>query len=141
MSNTYTSDNNTGMTIIAKLNSSNVVQLFLVENLVILTEEDEADDEFGYQTTNTNVTVRVISTDNTVTVTNNNGGGPTWNSGSTPADGVTFYWSIAQFPIPTSQGNFSDSFSIQVGSYSADPTVVITRGGSGNNVALSTTGG
>jgi hypothetical protein len=131
----------TDITILAQLNSSNQVQLFLLETLTALTSEDKVKDQFSKDSKHSTVSVRCVSTDDTVTV-RNVGSGPSWSPGTVTSNGVTLYFSDATFDIPSKGSKATkDSFTIQVGSFLADPTVVISRGGpNSNNVSLGTGG-
>jgi hypothetical protein len=128
------------ITILGKLNG-NQVELFLLETLTALSADDKIKDKFSTDSKNTTVSVMCVSTDNVVTV-RNVGTGPSWSPGSVSNNGVTLYYSTATFDIPSKGSKAAkDSFTIQVGSVLADPTVVISRGGpNSNNVSLGTGG-
>lgn len=128
------------ITILGKLNSHNQLELFLLETLTALDADDKVKDTFSPKSKEDTVVVMCVSTDNTVTVTNV-GSGPSWSPGSVCNNGVTLYYSTATFDIPDKGSSATkDSFTIKVGNVTADPTVVITRGGTGNNFSLGTAG-
>ena len=128
----------TQITIIAALDSSsNSVQLFLANAVAALDASGKVKDRFSGSTKDTSVTVTVMSTSAPVSVSGSSNP-ELWNNDLRVKSGnVTLYYAQATYPMPTSKDDpETDTFTISVNDVPADPTVVISRGGPGNNLVV-----
>jgi hypothetical protein len=126
----------TQITILAALDSSNNVQLFLANDVAALDSSDKVKDGFSGSTKDANVTVTVMSTSGAVSVSSSSNPG-TWNNNLSVSSGaVTLYYAQATYDMPSKGDKETDTFTITVGGYTADPTIVISRGGTGNNIVI-----
>jgi hypothetical protein len=126
----------TQITIIAALDGNNNVQLFLANNVAALDPSDTVKDGFAGRTKDASVTVTVMSTSGAVSVSSSSSSGLWQNSQSVASGDVTLYFAQATYDMPSKGNTEKDTFTISVGGYTADPTVVISRGGTGNNVVI-----
>lgn len=126
----------TQITILAALDSSNNVQLFLANNVAALDPSDKVIDGFEGSTKDTSVTVTVMSTSGEVSVSSSSSSGLWNNNQSIQSGDVTLYYAQATYPMPSKGGKEKDSFTISVAGCNADPTVVISRGGTGTNLVI-----
>ena len=124
----------TQITIMAAVAGNNV-QLFLANSGVSLDASDTVQDKFASDTTDSSVAVTVVSANGPVTVTNKSGSW-TWTQNQVSAGGATLYYSSATGDIPDQGTSVSNRFTITVNGIKADPTVVIRRGGTANNLVV-----
>lgn len=124
----------TQITIVAVVDDNNV-KLFLANSGVSLDASDEIKDKFAKKTTASSVTVTVMSANGPVSVTNTSGPW-SWAQDQVSAGDATVYFSSATGDMPGKGDSVTDGFSIEVNGISADPTVVITRGGTSNNLVV-----
>jgi hypothetical protein len=125
------------ITIFAVLDGSEV-KLFLANNGAALDASDKVRDKFSGKTDAPSVTVTVVSTSGPVSVKNSSDSSCSWiwTAGELPAGGITLYHSSTTCDMPDKGKTAKDTFSIKVNGFKADPTVVISRGGAGNNVVV-----
>lgn len=129
----------TEITIVAFLDTSNKVQLFLANSGTALQASDEVYDHFSKGTKDKEVTVTVVSTSDTVAVipVSDSSDSWTWNNKPPVMSGtVKFYYAQGTCKMLSEGASETDVFNIKVGNYTADPTVVISRGGTSSNVVI-----
>lgn len=127
----------TQITIVAVLDGSEV-KLFLANDGLALQDSDRVKDKFKEQTSILGVTVTVLSANDEVSVSNSPDSLGSWSwtpSSGVTVGGATVYYSSATCAMP-SKGHVTDKFTIKVGGLTADPTVVITRGGTGAHLVI-----
>lgn len=124
----------TQITIMAAVDGSNV-KLFLANSGVSLDASDTVKDKFAGNTNASSITVTVISANGPVTVTNTSGSW-TWAQNQITAGDSTIYFSSATGDIPGKGDSVTNEFTIEVDGIQADPTVVIKRGGTANNLVV-----
>lgn len=124
----------TQITIMAAVDGSNV-KLFLANSGVMLDASDTVKDKFAGNTTASSIAVTVVSANGPVTVTNTSGSW-TWTQNQVSAGGATLYYSSATGDMPGKGDSASNEFNIEVNGIQADPTVVIKRGGTANDLVV-----
>jgi hypothetical protein len=125
----------TQITIVAAVDGNNV-KLFLANSGVSLDASDSVKDKFSNNSDASSVTVTVLSANGQVTVTNT-AGSWTWTQSQITAGDSTIYYSSATGAIPApGEDPATNAFTIEVNGIQADPTVVIKRGGTANNLVV-----
>lgn len=126
----------TQITIVAAVDDDNKVNLFLANSGVSLEASDTVQDKFKKNTTDSSVGVTVVSVNGPVTVTNTSGSW-TWTQNQPVTVGAsTIYSASATGSIPGQGEEVSNAFTIAVNGIPADPTVVIKRGGTANDLVV-----
>lgn len=125
----------TQITIVAAVDG-NSVKLFLANSGVSLDASDSVKDKFTKNSDASSVGVTVISVNGPVTV-NNTSGPWTWTPNEPVTVGAsTIYSASTTGDIPGQGSSVSNEFNIAVNGIPADPTVVIKRGGTANDLVV-----
>lgn len=125
----------TQITIVGAVDGNNV-KLFLANSGVPLDASDTVKDKFSKNTTDSSVGVTVVSVNGPVTVTNTSGPW-TWTQNEPVTVGAsTIYSASTTGDIPGQGASVTNEFNIEVNGIQADPTVVIKRGGTANDLVV-----
>jgi hypothetical protein len=131
MPNTLNLTDQTSIIILGKLyNNDTQVQLFLLNSLAALGSDDSINDSY---VSTSPASVQVVSMDGKVTIENVTDGGPAWNLSAVYANGLKLSYASTSLTVPA-EGTppVQDEFNILVHGIKADPTVIISRGGTGD---------